>query len=153
MVVSERGAAAADGAAGAEVAAAAEAALAEAAARGAAQAAEAVEDAQRHHPHHGQHDQRETARRSSRNRSWMQSMKVVQGSAKRHAQGLVNFISAVAFHFCLALPAVFTQPRAHLLAEPCTPHSSPPLFRPFNLSPTKEKMENSCGCVSRGGAF
>ena len=69
--MSERGAAAADGAAGAEVAAAAEAALAEAAARGAAEAAEAVEDAQRHHAHHGQHDQRETARRrSSRSRSW-----------------------------------------------------------------------------------
>merc|ERR1712117_814093 len=59
VVVSERGAAAADGAAGAEVTAAAEAALAEAADRGAAEAAEAVEDAQRHHPHHGQHDQRE----------------------------------------------------------------------------------------------
>ena len=25
----------------------------------------------------------------------------------------------LAFHFCLALPAAFTQPGAHLLAEPC----------------------------------
>ena len=32
--------------------------------------------------------------------------------------GLVNFITALAYHFCLALPAVFTQPGGHLLAEP-----------------------------------
>ena len=34
--------------------------------------------------------------------------------------GLVNFVPAVAYHFCLALPAAFTQPGAQLLAEPCT---------------------------------
>ena len=27
--------------------------------------------------------------------------------------------SALAYHFCLALPAAFTQPEAHLLAKPC----------------------------------
>ena len=32
----------------------------------------------------------------------------VQSSAKRQAPGLVNFIPAVAYHFCLALPAAFT---------------------------------------------
>ena len=32
----------------------------------------------------------------------------------------MNLVPAVAYHFCLALPAAFTQPGAHLLAEPCT---------------------------------
>ena len=40
--------------------------------------------------------------------------------AKRWVPGLVNFVPAVAYHFCLNLPAAFTQPRAHLLAESCT---------------------------------
>ena len=31
---------------------------------------------------------------------------------------MVNFITAVAYHFCLALPAAFTQPGDHLFAEP-----------------------------------
>ena len=44
----------------------------------------------------------------------------VQGTAKRRFPGLVNFIAAVAYHFCLALPAAFTQPWDHLLVEPCT---------------------------------
>ena len=43
----------------------------------------------------------------------------IQGSAKRRSPGLVNFVAAVAYHFCLALPAVFSQPGAHLFAEPC----------------------------------
>ena len=34
--------------------------------------------------------------------------------------GLVNFVTAVAFHFFLALPAALTQPGDHLLTEPCT---------------------------------
>ena len=43
----------------------------------------------------------------------------VQGSAKRWSvPRLVNF--TVAYHFCLALPAVFTQPGDHGLAESCT---------------------------------
>ena len=33
----------------------------------------------------------------------------VQGSAKRRSPGLVNFVAAVDYHFCLALPAAFTQ--------------------------------------------
>ena len=39
--------------------------------------------------------------------------------AKRRSQGLVNFVIALAYHFCLALSAAFTQPGDHLLAEPC----------------------------------
>ena len=33
---------------------------------------------------------------------------------------MVNSVAAVAYYFCLALPAAFTQPGAHLIAEPCT---------------------------------
>ena len=31
----------------------------------------------------------------------------------------MNFVGAVAYNFCLALLVAFTQPVAHLLAEPC----------------------------------
>ena len=30
-----------------------------------------------------------------------------------------EFVPALAYHICLALPAVFTQPGAHLEAKPC----------------------------------
>ena len=43
----------------------------------------------------------------------------VQGSAKRLRPGLVNFDGAVAYHFCLSLPAAFSQPGRILLADPC----------------------------------
>ena len=35
----------------------------------------------------------------------------------------MHFVPAVAYYFCLALPAAFTQPWDHLLAEPCTSHA------------------------------
>ena len=44
----------------------------------------------------------------------------VQRLAKFGAPGLVNFITAVAYHFCLSLPAAFTQPGALTLADLCT---------------------------------
>ena len=44
----------------------------------------------------------------------------VQGSTNRRAPGLVNFVPALAHHFCLNLPAAFTQPGARLLVEPCS---------------------------------
>ena len=37
---------------------------------------------------------------------------------------LVNFVPALAYHFCLAMHEGFTQPGKHLLAEPCTRISS-----------------------------
>ena len=43
----------------------------------------------------------------------------LQSSAKRRRPGLVNFVSAVAYHSCLSLPAAFTQPGRSLLADPC----------------------------------
>ena len=36
----------------------------------------------------------------------------------------MNFVPAVNYHFCLALPAAFTQPGASLLANPWTRGSS-----------------------------
>ena len=50
----------------------------------------------------------------------------VQRSPLFCAPGLVKFVPAVAYHFCLALPAAFTQPGAHLLAKPCTAPSEVP---------------------------
>ena len=32
----------------------------------------------------------------------------------------MNFVTALAYHFCLALPAALTQPGDHLLAKPCS---------------------------------
>ena len=43
----------------------------------------------------------------------------LQESANPRAPGLVNFVAALAYHFCMALPAAFTQPGDRLLAEPC----------------------------------
>ena len=43
---------------------------------------------------------------------------IVQGSSIRWAQGLVNFVPAVADHFCLNLPEAFSEPRARLILEP-----------------------------------
>ena len=43
----------------------------------------------------------------------------IQGLAKRWSLGLVNFVTALVYHLCLAMPTAFTQPRNHLLAEPC----------------------------------
>ena len=45
----------------------------------------------------------------------------VQRSAKVGAPGLVNFITAVAYHFCLSLTTAFTQPGASTLANLCKP--------------------------------
>ena len=43
----------------------------------------------------------------------------VQRSAKVCAPGLVNFIPAVGYHFCLNLTAGFMQPGASTLADLC----------------------------------
>ena len=39
---------------------------------------------------------------------------------------MVNFVPAVAYHFCLNLPAAFSQPGARLILEPCTSISESP---------------------------
>ena len=43
----------------------------------------------------------------------------LQRSAKRLWPSIVNFVPAVAKHFCLSLPAALTQPGRSLLAVPC----------------------------------
>ena len=47
----------------------------------------------------------------------------LQGLAKKWFPGWVNFVPALAYHFCLALPAAFTQPGNGNSAQPCTPVS------------------------------
>ena len=44
----------------------------------------------------------------------------LKGSAKRWSSGLMNFVPALAYRICLALPVAFTQPRARFLLMPCT---------------------------------
>ena len=44
----------------------------------------------------------------------------LQGWTKVLFPGLVNFVAAVGYYFCLALPAAFTQPGTCLLAELCS---------------------------------
>ena len=49
-----------------------------------------------------------------------QNLGLVQGSTNRRAApGFVNFVPALAYHFCLNLAAAFTQPGTRLLVEPC----------------------------------
>ena len=43
----------------------------------------------------------------------------VQGTSKRPFPGLVNFVPAIAYHFCLNLPGAFSQPGHGLLEVPC----------------------------------
>ena len=51
---------------------------------------------------------------------WSNSVKhVFTGLGKKRAPGLVNFVHAVAYHLCLALPLAITQPGARLKAELC----------------------------------
>ena len=42
-----------------------------------------------------------------------------QSLAERRVPGLVNFVPAVAYHFCHNLPAAFTQPGTRLSAKLC----------------------------------
>ena len=44
----------------------------------------------------------------------------IQGPTKRLRPGFVNFVPAVAYHFCLALPVAFAQPGDQLLVVPCS---------------------------------
>ena len=43
-----------------------------------------------------------------------------RGSAKKRAQGFVNFVSILSYQLWIALPAAFKQPGARLLSDPCT---------------------------------
>ena len=54
--------------------------------------------------------------RARRRGGWL--VDLVQGSAKRQSPGLVIVVPALAYHFCPALLAAFTQPGTHLLAKP-----------------------------------
>ena len=49
---------------------------------------------------------------------------IIQRSAKVGAPGLGNFTTAVAYHFGLNLPAVYTQPGAQTVADLCNRHTN-----------------------------
>ena len=44
----------------------------------------------------------------------------IQGRTIKPLQGLVNFVPDVAYHFCLNVPAAFSQPGNGLIREPCS---------------------------------
>ena len=54
---------------------------------------------------------------------------------------MVNFVPAVAYHFCLYLPAAFTQPGDHLLAEPCTDRRRVCVGPPTDLGVSQQREQ------------
>ena len=72
-----------------------------------------------------------------------------RGSAKRRSPGSVNFVPAVANHFCLALPAAVTQPWTHLFADSCIKPSLPlSVMRVMNLALCGRDDPKSSGSLS-----
>ena len=66
----------------------------------------------------------------------------------------MNFIGAVAYHFCLALPAAFTQPGSRLLAEHSSICSVDASYGTFGGGETEtEEAPRKCSRVSAGMAF
>ena len=51
--------------------------------------------------------------------AWWSTTHNIQGPAKKRFPGWENFVLAVAYHFCLALPEKFSQPGNHSFAGPC----------------------------------
>ena len=47
---------------------------------------------------------------------------LLEGSAERPFPGLANSVPAVAYHFCLNLPAAFSQPGNDLIVKPSKAH-------------------------------
>ena len=68
---------------------------------------------------------------------------------------MVNFVTALACHFCLALPAAFTQPGEHLFVEPCTGPSAPTtlgdLREAVDLAREADEDDDSALGGGRGG--
>ena len=84
--------------------------------------------------------------------------KNIQRSGKVSAPGLVNFITAVAYHFCPSLPAAFTQPVTPTLAGLCRPclKRGPPsvgdagnrrVVRAWAFSVTSRHVRFICSCA------
>ena len=48
------------------------------------------------------------------------AVSALHGSPKESFPGLVNFVTAVAYHLCLNLPRAFSQPGKHSFGDPCT---------------------------------
>ena len=63
--------------------------------------------------------ERERLRESRVSRILGTTLSMYRARLKGGAPALVNIVTAVAHHFCPSLPAAFTQPADHPLAEPC----------------------------------
>ena len=69
-------------------------------------------------------------------------------------RGLVRFVPTVAYHFCLALPAAFTQPGSRLLSERSSICSVDASYGTFGGGETEtEEAPRKCSRVSAGMAF
>ena len=79
----------------------------------------------------------------------------IQGSPKECFPGLVNFVTAVAYHFCLNLPRAFSQPGKHSFGDPCIPGTEELLWPHFHRS--TEEIRDSLfeakhiSCLQREG--
>ena len=65
--------------------------------------------------------------------------------------GLVNYVPAVAYHFCLNLLVAFSQPGNGLIVEPCTvSHNKLPqgFCHVFSESTCLLKLQGSCSIAN-----
>ena len=74
--------------------------------------------------HGGEGEERHGLRRFPRSIGSFQTgekeCEIILGPEIIHVNGLVRFVPAVAYHFCLKLPATFSQPRTSINFGPST---------------------------------
>ena len=71
----------------------------------------------------------------------------IQSSTNRRAPGFVNFVLALAYHFCLNLPAAFTQPGARLLVKPCSVEQGSLTYSAANGLPNGHTLPVTSVCL------
>ena len=74
-------------------------------------------------------------------------------SASRLFPGFVNFVTALAYLFCLALPAAFTQLRDHLLGAGFRQIRTEVERLPFAVISSCNFVIRSCESLDGGGAY
>ena len=72
---------------------------------------------------------------------------VVQGSPKECYPGLVNFVIAVAYHFCLNLPGAFSQTGKHSFGDPCRVPASRSLLANSLITQPSPLMTHNNGII------
>ena len=68
----------------------------------------------------------------------------LQSWEKVFVRGLVKFVTAVAYHFCLNLPETFSQPRTKTFSQLCTEFRWDVFSQP-DLSSHTPNINNACG--------